>query len=671
VAAERTKPFFLSIRLKVLLFAGLSLAVITAAFTWLALDQLDERQQSTLAEQRVRAVELLGRLFQHQAARLHSLGTLVSDLPGARGALLTADKPGLARVFAPFWSDLNLNHGLDRVAFVSPGGEVLGDWGMADAGGYTRRLAGEASGREVPSHWLECAPRCLYITAVPLVQRGHYAGTVVLAAGLQDLIMDFRRLSGAELAVLDARGGSVAGHVISVSGGFAYQELLRSLRPGEDRGDVFQVERSDRHFRFHRFDAPTTGVGGVKFLAIHDITAECREMAVAVRSSLLLGGLILALSLALLYMLLRPTMDRLAQAMDALPLLGEARFAEARAALPVSGKPGRHRDEVDKLAALTHALANTLEELHAQSREHAASLQAQATQLEQERDFVAGILDTAPVLILTYGRDERIRLANVNAVRTSGYQPGGLTGCFFSSVFMSGQQRDQHAALLGRIRVGDILRSESGFQRPDGVERDAVWFHSCLDSPSGERTYLSVGLDVTDYRQVERSLMLRAEHDSVTGLYNRRAFKRELDAMLAHGLQGALLLCEIDEFHAVNASAGHLSRERVLVAFARHVENLSPGPALTARLGGDDFALIFPDIGPAEADALARGLSRVALHATSDDGVRDPLSVSVGIVLFDGLAGGADNLLADGEIALAQARAKGHGAWHLYSGDGS
>ena len=334
-----------------------------------------------------------------------------------------------------------------------------------------------------------------------------------------------------------------------------------------------------------------------------------------------------------------------------LPLLGEARYAEARAALPVSGGPGLHRDEVDKLEALTHALADTLEALHSQSREHAASLQAQATQLEQERDFVAGILDTAPVLILTYGRDERIRLANVNAVRTSGYQPGGLTGCFFSSVFMSSQQRDHHAALLGRMRVGEILHSESGFQRPDGVERDVVWFHSCLDSPSGERTYLSVGLDVTDYRQVERSLMLRAEHDSVTGLYNRRAFKRELDAMLANGLKGALLLCEIDEFLAASASAGHDGGDHARVEFARHAEKLSPGPALTARLGGDEFALIFPGIGSAEAVALARGLNRVAVHSSTDGGVGNPLSVSVGIVLFADLAGGADSLLADGEIA--------------------
>jgi hypothetical protein len=46
------------------------------------------------------------------------------------------------------------------------------------------------------------------------------------------------------------------------------------------------------------------------------------------------------------------------------------------------------------------------------------------------------------------------------------------------------------------------------------------------------------------------------------------------------------------------------------------------------------------------------------------------LSASVGIVLFDATAGGAEKLLAEAEIALEQARAKGQGAWHLCVGDG-
>ncbi|MBM4180165.1 MAG: EAL domain-containing protein [Betaproteobacteria bacterium] len=654
------------------------MVVITAAFTWLSLRTLDERQQAALAQQQVRSVDLLGRLFQHQSSRLQALGTLVADLPGVRAALRQADKPGLARVFEPFWSDLNLTHGLDRVAFLLPGGEVLGDWGMADAGAHIPRLAGEAMHDEEPSHRLECKPRCLYITAVPLVERGTYVGTVILSAGLQELVLDFRRLSGHELAVLDTRGAnSPVGNLISVSGGASYEDLVRSLRP-EDRaeghqagGDVFQVEWADRHFRLYRLSAPPQGGDAVKFLAIVDITAEKRDLARAVRSSLILGGFILVLALGLLYFLLRPTMNRLRQAMLALPLLGEGRYDQARAALPVKHRAAMHRDEVDDLAGLTHALADTLEELHALSREYTTSLKAQALQLEQERDFVAGLLDTAPVLILTYGRDQRIRLANVHAVSSSGHETVELKGHVFPDLFMTGQQREHFAGLLDRMEMGDVAHSESSFFRPDGVERDVVWFHSCLDDQHGERAYLSVGLDVTDYRQVERSLMVLAEHDSITGLYNRRAFKRELDGLLANGVKGVLILCDIDEFRAVNDSVGHEDGDRVLQGFARHVESLQPRPVLSARLGGDDFAMVFAGISSAEAIVIARGLNQPVAYpgGEGEGGIRSRLSACVGIVLFNETSGDADNLLANGEIALTQARAKGHGSWHLYSSD--
>lgn len=672
MASRKARQIFLSVRQKVLLFSGISLVVITTAFTWLVLMQLDERQQATQSQHRVRSVDLLGRLFQQQSARLQSLGTLVSDIPGVRPALGAGDQAGLAKVFDPFWSDLNLAHGLDRVAFLNPDGAILGDWGMADVGGVAKRLASEAGQKEAPSYWLDCKPRCLYMTAVPLVEHGRYVGNVVLATGLQDLVMDFRRLSGAELGVVDSGdAGSHIGRIISVSGGAANEELLKSLSLGEAREELFQVHRGNRHFRLFRFDAPTPGTGEVKFFAIGDVTQEWQEMESAVSSSVGLGSLFLVLSLGLLYALLRPTMNRLHQAMNALPLLGEGRYGDARDAFQLYRKGSRFRDEVDNLADLTYALANTLEELHALSREHTISLQAQATQLEQERDFVAGLLDTAPVLILTYGRDGRIRLANVHAVRTSGHQAGELVGRSFLELFMVGQQRDNHRGLMNRIVMGDVINSESSLIRPDGMERDVVWFHASLEDREGERAFLSVGLDVTDYRQVERSLMLLAEHDSVTGLYNRRAFKRELDTLLNNGMQGALILCDIDEFKSVNEAGGHETGDRVLVEFARHIENLHPQPALTARLGGDDFALVFPALRTAEAIVLARGLNQVVSYPgnEAEGGARSRLSASVGIVLFTEQGASADGLLANGEIALAQARAKGHGSWHLYSGD--
>jgi diguanylate cyclase (GGDEF)-like protein len=704
-ARKNTRHFtrFLSIRLRILVFAGLSLVFATAAFTWLSLRQLDQRHALALTEHQARSVELSKRLFQQQSARLQSLGTLVADLPGVRAAMRNGDSVALAKVFEPFWSDLNLTHGLDRVAFFGPDTAMLADWGMAEVGTRASALAQAAGHEESPQFWLECGTKCLYTSAVPLVERGHYVGAVVLSSGLQDMVLDFRRLSGVELAVMDAGGGSAAKHqaqvgkVLSVSGGKIYEDMVHSLPTTPlfsqlNQGDVIELTRNDRHFRLYGFMPPAPGLGGVTFLTIADVTAEWREMGEAIRASLALGALILVLALGMLYVLLRHPMNRLRQAVTALPLLGEGRYDDARGAFHLPTQSWHVKDEVDDLAELTYDLANTLEQLHAESRQNAASLSAQATQLEHERDFVAGLLDTAPVLILTYGRDGRIRLANARAIQSGGQiggpfkgspggASGGLLGQSFAGVFMNSAQGQAHAALLANLKPGEVPHSEGSFERTDGISHDVIWFHSCLEQASGEHLFLSVGLDVTDYRKVERNLRLLSEHDSVTGLYNRRAFKRELDQLLATGglgskpLAGMLLLIDIDEFKSVNESGGHEAGDFVLVECARYIQNLQPRPRLAGRLGADDFALVFADISSAEAIVLARGLNHGLLGANmvstgdNDAVTRSRITSSVGLVVFPEQGGNADTLLANAEIALSQARAKGQGSWHLYTSD--
>jgi len=672
---------FLSIRLRILLFAGLALVFTTAAFTWLSLRQLDERRNNALIEEQARSADLASRLFQQQSARLQSLGTLVADLPGVRSAMRSQEPVALMRVFDPFWSDLNLTHGLDRVAFFGPDSVELAEWGMADVGARAKKLAAEAGVAEAPQYWLECSVKCLYTTAVPLVEGGHYLGTVVIATGLQDMVLDFRRLSGVELAIIKTGTGSETGSktetgdrvnkVLSVSGGGVYESLVRAL-PGQlVKGQAIELTRDSRHFRLYNFAAPAPGDGSTRFLAINDVTAERREMNDSVRSSLALGGIILVLALGLLYFMLRPTMNRLRQAVSALPLLGEGRYDESRDAFHLPPQPLHFRDEVDDLAELTYALANTLEQLHAESRNHAASLSAQASQLEKERDFVAGLLDTAPVLILTYSLDGRIRLANAYAVRSCGLSGGKLLGRTFMDIFMNGIQSESHAILLNNLKPGEVPHSEGSFQHEGGVVHDVIWFHSCLEDDAGERLFLSVGLEVTEYRKVERNLRLLSEHDSVTGLLNRRVFKRELDALLVAGSQGMLLVFDIDEFKSVNESGGHEGGDYVLAECARYIQNLHPQPVLAARLGADDFALVLSGITPAEAIVMARGLNHglPASNLETAAATRMRITASVGLAMFPEHGGSADVLLANAEIALTQARAKGHGSWHLYTLD--
>lgn len=666
---------FVSIGLRIVFFSALTLAMTAMVFTWLQLRHFDHLQNKDWEQERQQSLDLAARLFVHQSARLQSLATLVADLPGVRAALRARDAAMLQEVFLPFWSELNLTHGLDRVVFIAPDGRSLGDLGMSTSMTALSGMALDASRRELPTYGLDCTGSCFFTAAIPLVERGQPIGAVVLAAGLQDLIMDFRTLSGMEVALLGAlseaarnQPGILGGRLLSVSGGAKYEELVRSIRPEDRLGSDFDLERGGRLYQAFMFHAPVAGGDKVRFLVMRDSTASTQQMREAAWNSLLLGGAILFLALLTLYLLLRPSMNRIKQAVRALPLLGDGLFAEARGAF--HGRARRwFRDEVDDLGRLTYALANTLERLQAQSRHHAASLQAQAAQLEHERDFVAGLLDTAPVLILTYAASGRVRLANAHAIRATGLPARAVIGADFAQVFLKPSQRPNYLDGLARLRVGMPLQGEGTLPRADGSEREIVWFHSRLDELEGETACLSVGLDVTDHKRMERRLSLLADHDVVTGLYNRRAFKRELDDSLKLGEHGILLVCDIDEFKAVNEAGGQEAGDVVLFRFARLLEGLSPTPALAARLGGDDFACAFPGLTSAEAIVLARNVNHGLIDQQADTGTQRRLSVSVGLVAYPGQGDSADALLGNAEVALSQARAKGHGSWHLYSTD--
>ncbi|MDP2432737.1 MAG: EAL domain-containing protein [Pseudomonadota bacterium] len=673
---RRVLPFFLGIRGQIILLAGLTLFLTATAFTWLQLRHFDRLHEQAWEQQRQQSQDMAARLFVHQSARLQSLATLVADLPGVRRALREDDPATLQRVFLSFWSELNLAHGLDRVVFFMPDGRRMGDWGGGGNDGTLRNLALEAGHRELPAYALDCTATCYYTAAVPLVERGKAVGAVVLAAGLQDLIMDFRSLSGMELALLGKLSGSdgtrpevLGGRLLSVSGGAKYEEILRSIRPEERLGAGITLERGDRLYQLFQFNAPAAGGDKVRFLIVHDSTASARQMREAVWNSLLLGGAILFSALLTLYLLLRPSMNRIKQAVRALPLLGVGLFAEARGAF--HGRKSRvFRDEVDDLGRLTYALANTLERLQAQSRHHAASLQAQAAQLEHERDFVAGLLDTAPVLILTYAANGRIRLANAHALRAAGFDARSVIGATFSDTFMKPAQRANYLDSLARLDIGMSLQGEGTLDCADGGEREVVWLHSRLDEADGETAYLSVGLDVTDHKRMEQRLALLADHDVITGMYNRRAFSRELEARYGLGEHGILLLCDVDDFKSVNEAGGQEAGDAVLFQVARMLRGLSPAPALAARLGGDDFACVFPGLTSAEAIVLARNINQgmLRLHRDAEANSRR-LSVSVGVVAYPEQGDSADALLGNADVALSQARAKGHGSWHLYSAD--
>ncbi len=138
----------------------------------------------------------------------------------------------------------------------------------------------------------------------------------------------------------------------------------------------------------------------------------------------------------------------------------------------------------------------------------------------------------------------------------------------------------------------------------------------------------------------ERVLNL-AETDDLTGIWNKRSFRRhlpqEIERARIYGLPLSLFMFDVDDFKDINDNYGHTAGDVVLSELCGAVrESLRP-PDLFARFGGDEFAVILPHTDFAGACAVAdRVLSKVrSLEIAGIDDDVMHCSISIGVAVFE------------------------------------
>jgi len=151
-----------------------------------------------------------------------------------------------------------------------------------------------------------------------------------------------------------------------------------------------------------------------------------------------------------------------------------------------------------------------------------------------------------------------------------------------------------------------------------------------------------------------------ADHDALTGLFNRRRFEEELERHVAYGRRygtdGALLLLDLDDFKRVNDGYGHRAGDRVLTSVAGVLRQRLRESDVLARFGGDEFAVLMPHGSRDEAAELAALLAEaISGEVETPDG---PLHASVGFAVFE------EDTTSDGILSRADDAMyadKGHG----------
>jgi diguanylate cyclase (GGDEF)-like protein len=155
-------------------------------------------------------------------------------------------------------------------------------------------------------------------------------------------------------------------------------------------------------------------------------------------------------------------------------------------------------------------------------------------------------------------------------------------------------------------------------------------------------------------------LLRSAREDALTGLLNRGAFEAALASEVERARRYvrslALCICDLDGFKARNDTRGHAAGDAALARVGAMLRALSRASDVAGRIGGDEFAVVLPEIGATGAAAFAAKLTRAL---AGDPG--DPLALSIGIALFPADARDARALLAIADRRMYQAKARGGG----------
>ncbi|WP_275097015.1 EAL domain-containing protein [Sedimenticola hydrogenitrophicus] len=228
-----------------------------------------------------------------------------------------------------------------------------------------------------------------------------------------------------------------------------------------------------------------------------------------------------------------------------------------------------------------------------------------------------------------------------------------------------------------RLRCKDNSQPSRYFEsRAVSVELNSMGIYR--DTGGGEqRCYVGtygVARDISERKRAEEIINFQLYHDLLTQLPNRALLRDRLGLAISqakrNGNQLALMYLDMDRFKVINDSLGHVAGDQLLQTVANRLRNCLRDSDTLARVGGDEFNLLVPEV-TGRVDAI-RLVEKVLANLKAPifiDGVEVFVSFSIGIALFPDNGETMDALIKHADIAMYHVKRRGKDGYEFFSNE--
>jgi diguanylate cyclase (GGDEF)-like protein/PAS domain S-box-containing protein len=293
--------------------------------------------------------------------------------------------------------------------------------------------------------------------------------------------------------------------------------------------------------------------------------------------------------------------------------------------------------------------------------------------LREAEDRFRSAFDDAPIGMAIRSVEGRFLRVNPALCDITGYSREELEAMTYRSIThpddLSRDEKGYNEVLAGHTAH---YRAEKRYIHADGHVIPVDLSATVVRNAEGEPLHVLTQVqDITERKRFEGQLQYLADHDSLTGLFNRRRFEEELTRELHAGERYhttlAVLAIDLDDFKYINDSLGHSIGDELIARVGQALRTRLRRTDVLARLGGDEFAVVLPRTSEQAALTTAEQLL-AAVGAVDLVGLGGrKVAASIGVSMFGPDSRlTAEELLVEADIAMYDAKEAGRGRTVLY-----